>query len=52
MFVLCDVGEWVFGVIVYVILELCGLYGCMLLCVDVLIVVGIVWVVIVVEDIL
>lgn len=43
-------GECVCGVIVYVILEFCVYYGCMLLCVLVLIEVGIGCVVVVMCD--
>lgn len=50
VFVLCEVGEWVCGVIVYVMFELCSYDGCILFCVDVLIVVGVVCVVVVVGD--
>lgn len=46
VYVLCMVGEKVKGVIVYVIFEFCSYYGCMLLCCDVFIVVGVVCVVV------
>lgn len=50
VFVLCEVGSEVCGVIVYVILEFCVYYGCMLLCVLVLIEVGVLCVVVVMCD--
>lgn len=43
-------GQDVCGVIVYVMLELCSYFGCILFCVDVLVCVGVVCVVVVIVD--